>query len=464
MLRFFDRAAPVCESVTRREWLRVGGLGLGSGLTLPALLGARESSGSSLPMRAKNVILVWLTGGAPQHETWDPKPDGPDSARSEFGAIPTRTPGLIVGGLMPRTALLTERIAVIRSMYTGDNAHSSSGYQMLTGVPHIPLNRENALPEAPNDWPSLNALVRTQVADRDGLPSAITLPRRIANVGEKVWPGQDGGFLGRKFDPWLLTCDPSAEDFQIPDLTLPADVSTARLDRRLSLLEQANRRLDTLDRHAEAAGYDLKTQQALSLLTGNRSRTAFDLSRETSETRARYGRTQFGQSLLLARRLIEAGTSLVHVNWSRIEGKENNGGWDTHIAHNESLKGWLMPIMDQSYSALLEDLDQRGMLSETLVAWVAEFGHTPKINLRAGRDHWGRAFSIALAGGGIRGGTVIGETDSQAGEIVSERTLPCDYVSTVLHCLGISPDTIVHDGQGRPLPLSRGRVIEAVVG
>eukprot|EP00913_Durusdinium_trenchii_P035357 g33087.t1 len=333
---------------------------------------------------------------------------------------------------MPRTAQLTDRIAVIRSMHTGDNAHSSSGYQMLTGIPHNPLNRENALPGAPNDWPSLGALVRTQRPDRDGMPAAITLPRHIANVGEKLWPGQDAGFLGRQHDPWLLTCDPSAADFRVPDLTLPKDVTSSRLNHRLSLLKQVNQKLDHLDRHAGSASYDLKTRQAVRMLTGRRARNAFDLSQEKAATRDRYGRSKFGQSVLLARRLIEAGTSLVQVNWQRIEGKENNGSWDTHLVHHKSLKGWLMPIMDRAYSALIEDLETRGLLDETLIAWVGEFGHTPRINRRAGRDHWGRAFSIALAGGGIRGGVVHGATDAQAGEVISGRVEPRDYAATVI--------------------------------
>ncbi len=465
MFRILDRGVPLCDGVSRREWLRVGSLGA-VGLSLPHLLEPRAAASEQgvATAKAKSVILFWLTGGVPQHDTWDPKPNGPDHARTEFGVIPTRTLGLHVGALMPRTAQLTHRIAVLRAMVTGDNSHSSSGYQMLTGIPHIPLSRENALPGAPNDWPSLGALTRVLRPDEHGLPSAITLPRHIANVGEKVWPGQDAGFLGRTVDPWLLTCDPSAEDFQIPDLQLPAEVSHLRYDRRRDLLGQVNRQLDQLERHAETKQYDLRMQQAISLLSGGMARNAFDLSQESSEVRDRYGRSKFAQSVLLARRLIEAGTSLVHVNWQRMDEKENNGSWDTHKQHHASLKGWLMPIMDQAFSALLEDLEQRGLLDETLVAWVGEFGHTPRINANAGRDHWGHVFSIALAGGGIRGGVVHGETDNQAAYPISGRVAPHDYTATVLHCLGFEPETIIHDAQGRPIPVSRGRVIGEVLG
>lgn len=462
MLDLLDDGLPLCDGVSRRAMLRVGSLGLG-GLSLPQLLGRRAEASENPPAKAKNVILFWLTGGVPQHDTWDPKPEGPDSSRTPFGVIPTSTPGLNIGGLMPMTSRLTHHMAVIRSMSTGDNAHSSSGYQMLTGVPHIPLSRENALPGAPNDWPSLDAMIRTQIQNQQGLPSSITLPKHIANVGDKTWPGQGAGILGQQYDPWLLTCDPSEEKFQIPALSLPEEVSQFRLDRRLGLLEQVDQHLNKLDQHASTQKYDLRTSQAIELLAGQGARQAFDLSKESDKVRDRYGRTKFGQSILLARRLIEAGSTLVHVNWQRIEGKENNGGWDTHKKHNESLKGWLMPIMDQSFSALIEDLEQRGMLDETLVAWVGEFGHTPKINKNAGRDHWGSAFSIALAGGGIKGGTVIGKTDKQAGQVVEDLTRPADYIATVLHCLGISPETIVHDTEGRPIPLSRGKVIDSIV-
>ncbi len=466
MLEFLNSGMSLSDDITRRAWLRMGSLGtvgLGGISGFKPSTAKAESSIEQPPRRAKSVILFWLSGGVPQHDTWDPKPEGPEAARTPFGVIETKTPGLHVGALMPKTAQLTDRIAVIRSMHTGDNSHSSSGYQMFTGIPHIPLSQENAIPRAPNLWPSASAIVRHQIPDENGLPSAITLPRRIANVGEIVWPGQDAGFLGRKYDPWLITCDPSDPKFKIPNLSLPQEVSQLRLKRRLSLLDQVNAHIDSLEDHASAGEYSSKAEQAVSLLSGVRARRAFDLSLESEETRQRYGTSKFGQSVLLARRLVEAGTSFVQVNWQRIPGKENNGGWDTHIKHNESLKGWLMPMMDQTYSALLLDLEERGLLDDTLVVWAGEFGHTPRISARLGRDHWGNAFSIALAGGGIRGGTVLGATDNQAGHVISDRVLPRDYIATLLHCLGIAPETTIQDPQDRPMPLSRGRVIEEIL-
>ncbi len=466
MLSIHARGPRLCDGLTRREWMRIGSLGLG-GLTLPDLLRSRANAS---PVKqgsfgkAKSVIVIWLTGGAPQHETWDPKPEAPAEVRGAFGTIASKTPGLNVGELMPLTAKLTDKIAVLRTLSTGDNAHSSSGYQMLTGVPHIPLSLENAKPQKPNDAPSLNALVRALRPSDAGLPPAVTLPRHLANVGDMVWPGQGGGFLGRKFDPWQLTCDPADAKFTVPGCELPEDLTQLRLDRRLSFLSQINQKLDSVEREESLRRYGQQSEQAIELLAGGKARTAFHLSEESTATRDRYGRTSFGQSVLLARRLVEAGTSLVQINWPRIEGKENLGGWDTHKQHNASLKGWLMPIMDQTYSALIEDLSDRGLLDETLVCWMSEFGHTPKFNGNAGRDHWGKVFSIALAGGGVQGGVVHGKTDRMAAEATSDVVRPADYLATIFHCLGYEPETMVKDQQNRPIPISRGRVVHEVLG
>ncbi|MEQ8788371.1 MAG: DUF1501 domain-containing protein [Pirellulaceae bacterium] len=461
MLRLHQNSPRLCDGLSRREWLRIGAVGLG-GLTLPRLLERRAHAETNGRGRAKSVIVLFNSGGVPHHETWDPKPDAPAEVRGAFGAIATKTPGMFVGELMPQTAQLSDKIAVIRTMVTGDNAHSTSGYQMLTGVPHVPLNRENAGPGKPNDWPAMNAIVKALRPSRGGLPSSIALPRKMANNGgQNPWPGTDGGFLGRHADPWLLECDPSAADFTVPGGELLDGMNLPRVGQRLSLLEQIN---DRLESSAAINNYQRYQQQAIELVAGGKARAAFNLQDEPESMHERYGRSKQAQSVLLARRLVEAGASLVQVNWANYDkSMPNSGGWDTHEKHNESLKGWLMPVMDQVYSALLTDLQDRGLLDETLVCWVAEFGHTPKFNRRAGRDHWGRVFSIALAGGGIRGGVVVGETDAQAGEPRTDAVRPCDYLATVYHCLGFEPETLVHDIEGRPLPISRGRVIESIL-
>jgi hypothetical protein len=466
VLRILDHGSTLCDGLTRREWLRIGGLGLG-GLSLAALLGrapaARAATAERSFGRARSVILFGLLGGPPQHETWDPKPDAPAEIRGAFGRIATRTPGLFVGELMPRTAQLTDRIAVLRAVSTNDNAHSSSGYQMLTGMPHQPPNQENAAPRPPNNAPSMGALVRYLRPSPGQLPSAVTLPEHIWNDGNVPWPGQDAGFLGPRFHPWLVPCDPSSSEFRPPDLTLPGEVPALRFEERRSLLEQVDRHLSGVDRSGAVEQFGQHSRKAFELLSSSRARSAFDLSQEPDRLRERYGRSRFAQSVLLARRLVEAGVSLVQVNWTRIKNQPNQGGWDTHEKNNESLKNLLMPIMDQCFSALLEDLELRGLLDETLVVWFGEFGRTPRFNGAAGRDHWGHVFSLALAGGGIRGGVVYGASDKNGAYPADGRVEGRDLIATIFHCLGYAPDTEIRDSLGRPLPLSRGQVIRAIV-
>ncbi len=460
ILRILDTSSPLCDGISRREWLRIGGVALG-GLSMAGLGRAAELGALTGTGKARSVIVFGLIGGPPQHETWDPKPDAPAEIRGEFGSIDSATPGLRVGELMPLTAKLTNKIAVLRAMSTNDNAHSSSGYQMLTGVPHIPLSQENATPKPPNNAPTMGAIIRALRSDQGRLPAAITLPEHIWNDGNVTWPGQDAGVLGNRFNPWLMHCDPSSKEFRPPDLSLPDDLPPLRLDGRRSLLDQVNGHLDTRLRAAETDPFGLHAQRAFDLLSGSSARKAFDLNEEPDAVRDRYGRTRFGQSTLLARRLIEAGVTLIQVNWTRV--KELPGGWDTHVKHNEAIKKTLMPTMDQTYSALLEDLEARGLLDETLVIWFGEFGRTPRFNKDGGRDHWGHAFSLALAGGGIKGGIVHGASDKNGAHVVEGLVEPRDLLATMYHCLGHEPGTEVLDALGRPIPISRGRVIKAVI-
>ncbi len=444
------------QTLSRREWLRLGGLSA-FGLTLPHVQ-ARSAVGSFGKARA--CIVLFHLGGPPQHETWDPKPDAPEEIRGEFRPIATNVPGIQVGELMPKTARRLDRICVLRSLSTNDNAHSSSGYWMLTGVPHQPMNSENSKPGAPNDWPCTAALVQKLRRECNGLPAAITLPEHIWNDGGLTWPGQDGGFLGRMANPWLIHCQPHEPGFQITGLGLPDDVPAERVSQRVSLLEQVDR---ALQNHAVGRIYDAQTRKALALLSAGRARRAFELEREPTRLRERYGMTRWGQSLLLARRLVEAGVSLVQVNWTRM--KEEMGGspaWDTHAKNAQNLRR-LMPIMDQAYSALLEDLETRGLLDSTLVVWMGEFGRTPKHNANAGRDHWGHVFSAALAGGGVRGGQVLGASDRIGAFCRDGLILPQDLQATVFHCLGLDLHTEVHDTQGRPVAITRGQPIRQVL-
>jgi hypothetical protein len=464
MLSLFHRGARLCDGLSRREWLRAGGLSA-FGLSLSGLSQGRSTPPSASFGKAKSCIVLFYLGGPPQHETWDPKPHAPAEVRGPFKPTATNVPGIQVGELMPRTAGHLDKICVLRAMSTNDNAHSSSGYWMLTGMPHQPTNTENAKLGAPNDWPCTAAMVQRLRPARGGLPAAITVPEHIWNTGMIPWPGQDGGFLGRSADPWRLNCDPNAADFQVPGLALPAEVPAPRLSERLTLLERVNRALDEFDRSAGTARYDLRSRQALDLLRAGKARQAFDLGREPTAVRERYGRNRWGQSVLLARRLIAAGVSLVQVNWTRMPGDtDDSPAWDTHARNADRCKKHLMPLMDLAYSALLEDLAARRMLEETLVVWMGEFGRSPKINGAGGRDHWGHVFSVALAGGGVRGGQVIGSSDKLGGFPREGRVQPQDLTATVFHCLGHAPHTEVHDALDRPIPISRGEVIRPAVG
>lgn len=464
---------------SRREWLRIGSLsslGLSASQLLanqanaqstvtPAVVAALQAKGIAGSFgKAKRCIVLFMLGGPPQHETWDPKPEAPAEIRGDFKPIATATPGLLVGELMPQTAKWTNHIAVLRAMATDDNAHSASGYWMLTGNPHSPKNAENSLPGPPNDWPCMAAVVRHLKGDAGPLPGSIRLPEEIWNTGRLLWPGQDAGWLGSHADPWLVNCDPNAPDFRIPDIALPAELTSERFAQRRDFLSQLNRSLDKMQSSPQLQRWGAWQSKAIDLLRTKETQNAFSIDQESQATRDRYGRNRFGQSVLLARRLVESGVSLVQVNWTRWKDDPDNApAWDTHAKNAERLKTVLMPPMDQAYSALLEDLHQRGMLDDTLVVWIGEFGRSPKHNPSGGRDHWGHVFSGALAGGGVQGGAVYGASDRQGAFPLDGRVEPQDLTATVFHCLGFPPNTEIHDRLGRPLAISKGSPIEAIL-
>lgn len=466
MLNILGPQSRLCDGISRREMLRVGGLGA-FGLSLPLLSQVRADSPAAPPVsqkRPKSCIVLFLMGGPPQHSTWDPKPAAPPEVRGEFGPISTSVPGVQFCELWPQTALMADRLAILRAVSSDDNAHSSSGYYMMTGQPHAPMNFENANPGFPNDYPNLGSIVRKLVPGRGSLPTSIRLPHRIFNTDGSVWPGQDAGFLGRSVEPWLLNCKPADPGFRIDELTLNADISDHRLAGRRSLLEQVNQRLDTAERAAAKTGYGRLADQAFNVLNSTESRQAFQLDLESPNVRDRYGRSQFGQSVLLSRRLVEAGVSLVQVNWYRgVEEPSDAPCWDSHARESQRLKTVLAPPADQAISALIMDLEQRGLLDDTLVVCMAEFGRTPRFNGNAGRDHWGHVYSVALAGGGIKGGVVHGASDAIGAYPASGRVQPQDLTATIFHCLGLDPHADIHDTLGRPIPISRGEVIQQIL-
>jgi hypothetical protein len=464
VLTIHDPAAkPLCDGITRREWLHIGGLAA-AGLSMPGWLAAKEKDPSRVRRRgsARACIFLFMYGGPSQLDTWDPKPDAPVEIRGEIGSIPTRV-GIRVSELMPRTASLLHRCCVVRSMNTRDNAHASSGYMMHAGVEHLPKNVEFPKHGPPNDAPCLGSMIRYLSETRQTvLPAAATLGELMYNDGPTIWPGQGAGALGRRFDPWLLKDDPAAPGFQVPGMWLPDEVSHLRLDGRQSILAQLQGHLDKIERDPALAEYALKRQQAAGLLTSSKTRQAFEIDREPDRVRDRYGRNRFGQSLLLARRLVQAGVSLVQVNWPR--SKDSLASfWDTHGQNAMAMKTHLMPVMDQGYSALLEDLAERGLLDETLVVWVGEMGRSPKINKNGGRDHWGSVFSAALAGGGVRGGHVHGASDRIAAQVKETPVEPQDLLATIFHCLGINPGAEIRDSLGRPRFISNGKILQPIL-
>lgn len=447
----------------RRAFLRFG-----CGLASPLLLHSAVQSGSPIEneagARAKRCVILFLLGGPCQHSTWDPKPLASEEIRGPFGSTATSVPGIHIGELLPQLAARMHRLSLLRAVSTDDHAHSSSGYFMLTGHPHQPMNFENANPGAPNNWPTLGAVVQHLRRGEATLPPAVRLPQHIFNTDQSVWPGQDSGFLGTSADPWLFRCEPASRSFRVPEFQLPMEVSPDRMLERRELLRRIDGHLSAIERGGSMDGFSEKQRQAFRVLSGSQSRNALDLTAESPATRERYGHTQFGQSVLLARRLLEADVSLVQVNWFRGPDEPANAPcWDSHADEPGRLKRALAPVLDQAAAALLDDLQDRRMLDDTLVVIMGEFGRTPKFNALGGRDHWGHVFSVALAGGGVRGGSVHGESDRQGGFPLAGLVRPQDLTATVFHCLGFSPRTEIHDALGRPFPISPGRVVHEIL-
>lgn len=468
MISILDHGPKLCDGFRRREILRAGGLGLlGGGAFARSSTAATTLAGSPSPARLqskKSCIILFLLGGPPQHSTWDPKPDAPTVVRGEIGPIATSVPGIDVGELMPGTANLMQHIAVVRAMSTDDNAHSSSGYFMMTGVPHLPMNSEGAKPGPPNNSPTIASVIQHLHRGPRLLPPAIRLPHHIFNTDGSVWPGQDSGWLGQAADPWLLNCEPATPGFKIAHFELAADGALGRLENRRSLLSQLEQQLNQAERSGEIDNFNQLQRQAFDLLAAPKARAACRVDAEPDDVRDRYGRGQFGQSVLMARRLVEAGVSTVQVNWFRGADEPAVAPcWDSHANETQRLKNVLIPPFDQAYSALLTDLIDRGRLNDTLVVVMAEFGRTPKFNGAAGRDHWGPVFSVTLAGGGIRGGQAYGRSDPNGAYPAEGRVTPPDLTATIFHCLGIDPDTLIYDSLNRPIPISRGQVISPLI-
>lgn len=451
--------------IGRRELLRVGGiaplwLSL-SHLACSQTHAAASSAQNSLFGRAKNVIWLYMAGGPSQYETFDPKPDAPAEIRGVFKPIATNVPDIQICELLPRIAGIVDKLAIVRSMATDDPNHESGGYWINTGRKYAGPNMRSVNPD---DWPTLGSIVK-MLKPSTSLPfSSVMLPESIIANPNVFLPGQNGGFLGHRWDPEVFKCDPSAPGFRIDDYSPLDDVPSTRLAARRDLLQQFDKKI----RQPTATGdleRDQLTQEAFGVLLSGATGGAFSLDEESATTRDRYGRGKWGQSVLLARRLIEAGVRMAFVNWPREPGDLSAGNplWDTHSQNNPRMKDVLCPQFDLGFTALIQDLDERGLLDETLVVAIGEMGRTPQFNASGGRDHWGNVFSFVMAGAGIRGGQVHGESDRTGAYPVSDRVQPQDLTATILHLLGIGHEAFFPDRFGRPNRATDGEPIYALL-
>jgi hypothetical protein len=468
MFSLLGRGVRLCDGISRREILRVGGLAF-TGLTWPDWLRARATAASKATIgrasalgrfgKARACILVFNYGGPSHLDIWDLKPDSPAEVRGEFRPIATNVPGLSITEHLPRLARLANRYAVVRSVTHRDNDHAIGAYYALTGH-HHPKNAILGIepPATPQDLPSLGSVVsKVRPADRPVFPY-VTLGD-LRHFGNNDSLGQNAGCLGKVHDPFTVPfvrpINGALDIHSVASLMTAADAP--RLEARRRLLRRvdggASARVDA----PPVRSLDDCSRRACDLLSSTATRVAFDLSKEPLRVRDLYGPTPFAQNCLLARRLVEAGVPMVTVY------SVGNRDWDTHSGNFSALKKTLLPPMDQGLSALLQDLEERGLLDETLVVWMGDMGRTPRINRDAGRDHWSFCYSVVLAGAGVRGGQVYGSSDRRAAYPSTNPVSPADLAATIYHCLGIDPRTAVIDQQGRPLVIATGKPIHALL-
>jgi Protein of unknown function (DUF1501) len=458
-----------CDGWTRREVLRVGAVSLG-GLSLPQLLHAGEepSAGDRNRSRpkARSVVILYLSGGPSQLDMWDMKPDAPLEIRGTFQPITTRVPGIRICEHMPRMAQVADKFAIIRSMSHGEAEHLRAGYWVMTGAPlQRPVVQASGMRR--EDRPHAGAVLSRFLKGPTTIPPFVMIPEFISPVGVPR-PGQHGGFLGAENDPYLVHSDANLSDYSPGDLTLPRGLSRSRLAQRRSLLRLVEKRLGYLEEAAAARNLISYYSRAFDMVLSPGARKAFDVTAEPDSVRDRYGRHVFGQSVLVARRLVEAGIRLVQVNFVRHDRGKGGQGYDSHsVPPNPPHLDWarteLLPPTDAAFSSLVEDLADRGLLDETLVIMMGEFGRTPRFNSNGGRDHWPRCYSLVLAGGGIRGGQLYGSSDKLAATPLSDPVSPEDILATLYHLVGLDPRTTMRDLQDRPFPITTGNPVHRLL-
>lgn len=435
--------------ISRRQAIHLGGSGLLAGLSMPKLLALQQEAPAATPAKAKSVILLFLEGGPSTIDLWDLKPDAPSEIRGPYKPIKTNVAGTVVGELMRKSARIADKYMILRSHTHEDNGHQTGAHWLLTGYkPNFGDGQAKALPTNPL-FPSMGSVVARELGPGGAVPPYINLPNPISASGP--------GFYGPSFSPFVIETDPVQPDFEVRDVNLDATaVATERFSRRRRLLETieqlgAQGRLPT-GRPGEMATY---YDKAFQMITSPKAREAFDIRAEPESVREKYGYHQLGQSALLARRLVEGGCRFVGID---------HGSWDTHFDNFESLEKSLAPSADDAFSALVSDLDERGMLDTTLVLMLGEMGRTPKINDRAGRDHWSRVQSVLLAGGGTKRGVVVGSSDKTATDVTSVPVGIHDLWRTVFHLMGIDSDKIHYTPLGRPVPVvPGGRVVRELL-
>jgi hypothetical protein len=480
----------LCHPVfSRRTALQAGAVGLlGLGTNHLAALRAHAAETGAIPKgagKARAVIYIFLSGGLAQHDSFDLKPDAPAEIRGEFKPIATRSPGVQICEHLPLLAERSHLWALVRSLTHPSNDHSAGHHIMLTGQSQLPPGFNPGAPR-PSDWPSLAAVAGAVTRPRNNLPPAVVLPERLVHNTGRVIPGQFAGLMGAQRDPWFVEASPfdpkaygaypeyefdhqerpqpadKVKRFQAPSLSLPEGVGFGRFGTRLDLMKYIDRQRHDLEQTASAGNFDQFRQGAVSLLTDPRSRQAFDVVRADPKIQDRYGRNVFGWSLLMARRLVEAGVNLVQVNLG------NNETWDTHGNAFPHLKEKLFPPTDKALSALLDDLSESGLLESTLIVMAGEFGRTPKISTLPqfyklpGRDHWGSVQTVFFAGGGVRGETVIGQSDKIGGHPAGDPQTPENMAATIYQALGLPKTTAWLDAVQRPHHIYQGEPIRGL--
>ncbi len=449
--------------LSRRSLLKVGAAGF-AGLNLTTLLRAAEASGAK--PRAKHVIFLHQFGGPSHIDTFDMKPDAPEKIRGDFRPIASRTPGITLSEHLPRFANVLDRFAQVRSVNHNMKNHNSATFYSLTG--HAPPLDDIRLRDTLELYPAYAGTVaKFKPVDDPAIPTAVSYPYVLRDGS--VTPGQTASFLGKEYDPFFVGQDPNRADFQLPELSLPAETGLARLDDRRELLRLIDRQAELLETSPTARGIDAFYDRAMTMLASPKVKRAFDLSQENPKLRDAYGRTTYGQGCLLARRLVESGVRFVTVYFSDSIGGASGGGWDTHGDNCNRLKKRLLPITDLTVPTLIEDLEARGLLDETLVVWMGEFGRSPRIEYTKqfgadGRNHWPKCYTVLMAGGGIRGGAVYGASDRIGAYPALDPATPDDIAATMYWALGIDPATEFHDALNRPLPIAAGKPITDIFG